>query len=150
LDDASPTSPTAVELFSVDLNSVQLHPAEIAANAQPPRPQYKGRFIREVQGFQRDVARAIAEAVELVATPAAEHAEGRALSPEDFAEHGLMEQRQTPRKTEAELAALPKDAPFEGWVIQTVDFFWKHKPVAILVVSQLPGNKLLIEAEVVR
>ena len=89
------------------------------------------RYARKVPKLTRDIAIAIAEAIDTVAIPAAEALEGCKLSATDFAEHGLREQR----------AAAP------GKIGQSVEFFWKHKTVALLVVTETEDGQALVEAE---
>jgi hypothetical protein len=86
------------------------------------------RYRRVVEPFDKYVSEAISEAMETVVTPAAEWLEGKKLSFDELQEHGLREQRLT-----------------TSWP-QSAEFFWKHKTVALLVVS-MEGKNVCIEAE---
>src|SRR4051812_28358689 len=90
-DRGSMTLPTEVKLFSAD-STIE-------------------KFSRKVDPIQRDISRAIAEAVDSVAIPAAWRAAGRVLAKEDYDGHALQEQ-----------------AVGKGKYGQHVEFFWRQDP----------------------
>lgn len=88
------------------------------------------RYSKRVDNISRDISRAVGEAIEKVAMPAAEAAEGSPISDAMYLQHGKREESYSADNR-----------------VTNVEFFWRDQTVALLVVELSPEGGVLIECQ---